>query len=141
MFEKRSSPPVDEKTDYPSEKDRSRGGYNIGNTAEMLSDKAADSLRYVTIQKESYDARHDDSAFKDELKGKKVWKVGGVGMWAFEHADKHEERKKEVWRDWTEKHGKDEWLKAARARTDYYNRGGLPSLPILVQDSSQTRMV
>jgi hypothetical protein len=122
MFEKRASPELDEKYEYAPIADRSWSGY-LGDTAELLSDKASDSLRFATIQKESHDARHDDEALRHELKGSKWWKVGGVGILAYEADDKHEERKKEVWRTWGEKNGKDEWLKAARLRTNFYNNG------------------
>ena len=91
----------------------------------MLSTKAAESLRFVTIQKETYDA-HDTDAMVDELKGKRIWKVGGVGVMAYEGEGKHEEKKMAVWRSWGEKGmGKDEWLKAARARTNQYSHGEL----------------
>jgi hypothetical protein len=89
----------------------------------MISDKAAESLRYVTIQKERHDS-HDIDALKHELRGKKVWRVGGVGMWAYERDDDWEEQKKQVWMKWgQEGEGKDAWLRAARARTDDYKKG------------------
>jgi len=111
------------------EKTRSRSSFpsgafgNLSGTARLLSTKAAESLRYVTIQKEVYDS-HNADAMLDELKGKRIWKVGGVGVMGYEGEGKYEERKKEVWRGWNEKGaGKDEWLKAARARTDQYAQG------------------
>lgn len=119
MFEKHSdSPPLYD----DSEKHLSSRGFH--ESAEFLSDKAVESLRAVTIQTETH-AAHDSDDLKSELKGKRIWKVGGVGMWAYEKDDHHEQEKRRIWREFGEKHGKDEWMKAARARTDWYNKGGV----------------
>ena len=93
---------------------------------DFLHGMASDSLRLGTLQKEMHDA-HDDDELKYELKGKRIWRVGGVGMWAYTGSENEDEVKKKVWRDWGEKHGKDDWIKAARARTDFYRSGGLRS--------------
>ena len=95
----------------------------LGDTARMLSSKAVESLRYVTIQKESHDS-HDAGEMTQELAGKRVWKVGGVGVMVYEGEGRAEEKKNEVWRAWSEKGmGKDEWFRAARARTNQYQQG------------------
>jgi hypothetical protein len=114
MFEKHGNP--------PNYDDVSRGA--IEQAAEFLPEKLSDSLRYGLIQTETHSS-HDSDHLQDELKGKRMWKVGGVGMWAYQKDDRNEEKKKDVWRNWGEKHGKDEWIKAARARTNWYNDGQL----------------
>lgn len=121
MFEKRNDePPMYDESEKHPVHSTDRGFFS--GAAEMLSDKAVESLRAVTIQTETHAAR-DSSDLKEELKGKKFWKVGGVGMWAFERDDHVEEEKKRIWRERGEKYGKDEWLKTARSRTDWYNKG------------------
>jgi len=77
-------------------------------------------MRYLTIQNE--DAKEGDkSHLIDELKGKRVWRTSGVGVIAYGNGDKEKEGvKQDVWREWGRSHGKDDWIHAARARTDFY---------------------
>ncbi|KAK8850484.1 hypothetical protein IAR55_004402 [Kwoniella newhampshirensis] len=83
--------------------------------------KANESLRYIKLREESHRAKDKDE-IKDELKGKRMWRVGGVGMWAYSLDAKEEEMKKKVWRDWGNKHGKDDWLKVSREKTEFYSK-------------------
>ena len=46
-------------------------------------------------------------------------------MWAYSLDEEEEEKKKATWREWSQEHGKDEWLKSAKARTKFYNKGKL----------------
>jgi hypothetical protein len=84
--------------------------------------KASESLRYLTLRQEEHKATNKDE-LKDELKGKRVWRVGGVGMWSYSLDEGEEGGKRELWRDWGGRHGKDEWINAAKERTEFYERG------------------
>jgi len=53
-------------------------------------------------------------------------------MWAYS-LDQNEERvKQKLWRDWDNRHEKDEWLKAARARTGLYNNESAKVKPLMM---------
>lgn len=84
--------------------------------------KASESLRYLTLRQEEHKAK-DTGELKDELKGKRVWRVGGVGMWSYSLDEREEEGKRELWRDWGARHGKNEWINAAKERTEFYEKG------------------
>lgn len=91
-------------------------------TAQFFSSKADESLRFLTAKQEGAKAQ-DQGEWKDELKGKRVWRVGGLGMWAYDQDEKVESAKGAVWRRWGEKgNGQREWLETARERTNFYNR-------------------
>ncbi|WWD20665.1 hypothetical protein CI109_105141 [Kwoniella shandongensis] len=116
----------DTKDDSPSSGETITTPYNekkgfeqSSSASAFLTTKAKESLRYITIREETHRAQNKDE-IKDELKGKRVWRVGGIGMWAYSLDANEEEMKKKVWRDWGEKHGKDDWLKASRERTEFY---------------------
>ncbi|KAL7422915.1 hypothetical protein Q5752_002212 [Cryptotrichosporon argae] len=123
---------VPEKADHggspssgPSEKgDR---GLFQSDAYDRIKGQATDALRAVTLREEGLRATSKDE-LKDELKGKRVWRVGGLGVWAWSEDDKAENDKQGVWRKWGDKHGKAEWLSAARARTAFYKdtRGIVP---------------
>jgi hypothetical protein len=90
--------------------------------SEYLAGKANESVRYLTIKGEQHKAKQKDE-LKDELKGRRIWRVGGIGMWAYSLDTEVEWRKRELWADWGGRHGKDEWVKSAKNRTEFYNKG------------------
>lgn len=86
-------------------------------TAPAISEWArANALR------EDGDASRKASCLRDELSGSRVWRVGGVGVFAYAEDIEAERVRQAAWRDWTDCNGWDEWLHAARARTEAYNR-------------------
>jgi hypothetical protein len=60
-----------------------------------------------------------------EITGKRVWRVGGVGLWAYSTDPEEEQAKTTLWRNLNKAHGREVWLAAARARTALYNGGEL----------------
>ena len=62
---------------------------------------------------------------EQELLGKRVWRVGGVGIWQYSLDPAQEKQKRALWKNWSSSHpnGKEDWLVAARARTAFYNDG------------------
>jgi hypothetical protein len=86
--------------------------------------KAADSMRYI-VQREETTKERDEKELRQELKGKRVWRVGGIGIWAYSQDSALEEKKRQIWR---EENGKGDWLSSARARTKLYteSRGVKP---------------
>lgn len=91
-------------------------------TAQFFSSKADESMRFLTAKQEAGKARSEDE-WKDELKGKRVWRVGGLGIWAHDPEQKAEDAKAAVWRHWGEKgYGREEWLETAKERTSFYTR-------------------
>jgi hypothetical protein len=101
---------------------KSRGSGSNRWDSEFFVNKASESLRYLTLRQEEHKATNKDE-LKDELKGKRVWRVGGVGMWSYSLDEGEEGGKRELWRDWGGRHGKDEWINAAKERTEFYERG------------------
>jgi hypothetical protein len=100
---------------------KSKQGRGVS-TAQFFSSKADESLRFLMAKQEGVKAQ-DEGEWKDELKGKRVWRVGGLGMWAYDQDEKVESAKGAVWRRWGEKgNGHREWLETARERTTFYNR-------------------
>ena len=87
------------------------------------TERALEPLRYATFVEETYQ-EHDEAELRNELKGEKVWRTGGVGVWALSAEPKSEETKQAIWRQWSSAHGKEDWLEAARARTRFYNERG-----------------
>ena len=55
-----------------------------------------------------------------EVQGKKVWRVGGVGMWSYSMDPAEERVKSGLWNKLSRSHGRKDWLAAARARTAFY---------------------
>jgi hypothetical protein len=92
---------------------------DMASSGNPLVSSTMSGVRFVTIQAEAHKAK-DDEELRHELKGKRVWRTGGLGVWTFSENVKDEERKRKLVKEWNEKHGKDDWLKAARARTDFY---------------------
>lgn len=102
-------------------------------TAQFFSSKADESMRFLITQQESGKAKSEDE-WKDELKGKRIWRVGGLGMWAYDQDDQVEAAKESMWRKWGDKgKGEKEWLEAARERTAFYTRKSKHSRPDLPQ--------
>ncbi|WWD08345.1 hypothetical protein V865_006457 [Kwoniella europaea PYCC6329] len=118
-----------EKEDTPSstetitdKNDKDRGNSSGRSSAtEFFSEKANESLRYLTIKKEAGDSKEKDE-LKDELKAKRVWRTGGIGVWAYSEDQKEEELKKKLWKEWSEKHDSSDWLKVARERKEFYEK-------------------
>ncbi len=103
-----------------------------------MVNKAGDSLRYLTMQEESRKAR-DKSELEDEVKGKRIWRVGGIGIWTYSLDAAEEAVKREVWSKWARKHDRDKWLEVSRKRTEFYNRGGSPTFPAELTGRVQRR--
>lgn len=74
------------------------------------------------MREEEHKARDKDE-LKDELKGKRVWRIGGIGVWSYSLEEEVERNKMEVWKSWGEKHGRGEWVEGAKERTRVYNKG------------------
>lgn len=89
----------------------------------FFSQKASESLRYLATREEEHKAR-DKGELQDELKGKRIWRVGGIGVCCYSLEEEDEQKKMEVWREWAEKHEREDWANSARDRTRVYNKGG-----------------
>lgn len=95
-------------------------------TAQFFSSKADESLRFLVAQQESGKAKDEDE-WKAELKGKRFWRVGGLGLWAYDLDPSVESRKEAMWRKWGDKgKGREEWLEVAKERTAFYERTSSP---------------
>lgn len=79
-------------------------------------------MRYHIIQEETQKSRNKEE-LQAEITGKRVWRVGGVGLWAYSSDPEEEKAKTELWRNLSKAHGREDWLTAARARTKLYNGG------------------
>jgi hypothetical protein len=86
---------------------------------EYFSERAEESLRYH-IMKEDGEKSGNVEELEMEVRGKKVWRVGGVGMWAYSMDPEEERVKSRLWRKLSQSYGKEDWLAAARARTAFY---------------------
>jgi hypothetical protein len=82
--------------------------------------------------REDQDAARNPDALKDECLGTHVWRVGGLGVWAYNEDLEVERARRSVWKEFTEGTEKSSWLQAARARTSAYDaaerNGGLRPL-------------
>lgn len=78
--------------------------------------KAAQSLRFIARREETSKEK-DEKELRAELKGKRVWRVGGVGVCAYSQDPELEETKKRIWK---EGNGEEDWLIAAKSRTKMY---------------------
>lgn len=86
-------------------------------TAPASSDRArANALL------EDSDAARNTSNLLDELSGERVWRVGGIGVFAYAEDVRDERIRQAAWREWMENNGESEWLQATRARTAAYTR-------------------
>jgi hypothetical protein len=90
-----------------------------GKKMDFFTARAEDSLRYH-IMKDEGEKSGNVEELEMEISGKKVWKVGGTGMWAYSLDPTEEGRKSGLWRKLSKAHGREDWLAAARARTAYY---------------------
>ncbi|WVR08568.1 hypothetical protein IAU60_005623 [Kwoniella sp. DSM 27419] len=98
----------------------SKRGPGSSSTA-FFAAQAKESLRYLTIRQEEHKAKEEDE-LKHELKGKRVWRVGGVGMWAYSQDQQEEEMKKRLWQKWSDEHDQKDWLQVARERKEFYEK-------------------
>lgn len=102
------------------------GGAGVGASGmEFFQARAGESMRLHLMKEEGEKSRNKEE-LEQELLGKRVWRVGGIGIWAYSPNEADERGKREVWRAWGKSHGKEEWLAAARARTNHYNEGTVP---------------
>nr|XP_019051126.1 hypothetical protein I302_01575 [Kwoniella bestiolae CBS 10118]OCF30056.1 hypothetical protein I302_01575 [Kwoniella bestiolae CBS 10118] len=113
-----------EKDDTPSSGETITEKTDRGSSSsatQFFSEKANESLRYITIKKEGKDSREKDE-LKNELKAKRVWRTGGIGIWAYSEDQKEEELKKKLWKEWSGKHDSHEWVKVAKERKEFYEK-------------------
>ncbi|WWC92242.1 uncharacterized protein L201_007196 [Kwoniella dendrophila CBS 6074] len=113
-----------EKSDTPSSGEtitNGKGEKGVSSTTSFFSDKANESLRYITLRKETNDAKDKDE-LKHELKGKRIWRTGGIGVWSYSEDQKQEESKKKLWKDWSKDHNSKDWIKIARERKEFYEK-------------------
>jgi hypothetical protein len=89
---------------------------------ELFTARAGESMRYHIMQEETQKSRNTEE-LQAEITGKRVWRVGGVGLWAYSSDPEEEKAKTELWRNLSKAHGREDWLAAARARTKLYNGG------------------
>lgn len=112
------SSPDSDGTVTASSSSKTRSAFPGMSTAQFFSNKADESLRFLTARQEVGKAM-EEKELEDELRGKRVWRVGGLGMWSYGEEDK----KAEIWREWNGRgKGREDWLEAARKRTEFYNR-------------------
>jgi hypothetical protein len=84
----------------------------------------ADESRRTLLLKEEGERSGNTEEMEQELLGKRVWRVGGVGVWSYSLNPEEEKQKSVFWRKWSStSRGKEDWLVAARARTAFYNDG------------------
>lgn len=95
----------------------------------FFSERAEESLRYH-IMKEDGEKSVNVEELEMEVRGKKTWRVGGVGMWAYSMDPAEERVKSGLWKKLSQSHGREDWLAAARARTAFYS-GSMSSLRLL----------
>ncbi|TXT11986.1 uncharacterized protein COLE_02396 [Cutaneotrichosporon oleaginosum] len=69
---------------------------------------------------EDTDASRNVTYLHEELSGTRVWRVGGVGVFAYAEDVRAERVRQAAWREWSATNGREEWLQAARARTTTY---------------------
>nr|XP_018259643.1 uncharacterized protein I303_07711 [Kwoniella dejecticola CBS 10117]OBR81801.1 hypothetical protein I303_07711 [Kwoniella dejecticola CBS 10117] len=108
-------------TDSKNEKERGFGKSGVSSATSFFTEKANESLRYMTIRKEVSDAKDKDE-LKHELKGKRVWRTGGIGIWSYSEDQKEEELKKKLWKDWSDDHDAQDWIKVAKERREFYDK-------------------
>ena len=89
---------------------------------EFFGERAEEQLRYHLMKEEGGKSGNVEE-LEMEVKGKKVWRVGGVGMWAYSMDPEEEKVKSGLWRKLSKSHGKEDWLASARARTAFYMGG------------------
>lgn len=86
---------------------------------EFFNERAEESLRYHLLQEEREKSGNVEE-LEMEVKGNRVWRVGGVGMWAYSMDPAEERIKSGLWKKLSQIHGREDWLAAARARTAFY---------------------
>jgi hypothetical protein len=87
---------------------------------DFFTERAEESLRYH-IMKEDGEKSVNVEELEMEVRGKKIWRVGGVGMWAYSMDPAEERVKSGLWKKLSQAHGREDWLAAARARTAFYS--------------------
>jgi hypothetical protein len=97
---------------------------------DFFTERAEESLRYH-IMKEDGEKSVNVEELEMEVRGKKIWRVGGVGMWAYSMDPAEERVKSGLWKKLSQAHGREDWLAAARARTAFYSGSESPSQLIL----------
>jgi hypothetical protein len=102
--------------------DSSSSNETITGGMEFFGERAEEQLRYHLMKEEGAKSGNVEE-LEMEVKGKKVWRVGGVGMWAYSMDPEEEKVKSGVWRKLSKSHGREDWLASARARTAFYMGG------------------
>lgn len=67
-------------------------------------------------------------ALHDELAGATVWRVSSVGVLAYSEDGEVERIRQTAFREWSEQHTAQDWLRGARARTAAYRSGMMTPL-------------
>lgn len=85
----------------------------------------ADESRRTLLLREEGERSGQTEEMEQELLGKRVWRVGGVGILQYALDPAQEKQKRSFWKSWSSSrsNGKEDWLVAARARTAFYNDG------------------
>lgn len=91
-------------------------------TGAYFAAKADEGIRYLAVKHERSKASMSDE-LRAELRGARVWRLGGMGMWAYSDETLKEVEKEEIWRTEGQEYGREGWLQSARKRTEYYTCG------------------
>lgn len=89
---------------------------------EFFTARAGESMRLHLMKDEAEKSRNKEE-LEQELLGKRIWRVGGIGVWAYSLDSQEEKSKREYWKQRSRTYGKEDWLVAARGRTAFYNDG------------------
>lgn len=97
-------------------------GFDFGyfGSFSYFLDKVGDLFRIVVISEEENEFKYEDN-LKDEVWGKRFWRVGGFGIWVYGLDIKEESIRERLWREWFDKYNGDDWIKIFRKRIKFYN--------------------
>ena len=122
-------PPVTlEKLHKAKSNDSSSSGETITGSGarsgmEFFTARASESRRTLLLKEEGGKSGNPEE-MEQELLGKRIWRVGGVGVWAYSLYPEQEAQKRAFWKKWSStSRGKEDWMNAARVRTAFYNDG------------------
>lgn len=101
-------------------------GSGVKSGMDFFTARAEESRR-ILLLKEEGERSGQTEEMEQELLGKRVWRVGGVGVWSYALDPELEKRKRAFWKSWSSSRGKEDWLSGARARTAFYNDGRCPA--------------
>lgn len=89
-------------------------------TGSYFAAKADEGVRYLALKHEKLKAAQTEE-LRAEIRGQRVWRLGGMGMWAYSESTLQEIEKEELWRTEGQECGREGWLESARKRTEYYS--------------------